>query len=178
MAEEKEEARREGTKEDTKKEAQPKRFSLKFIILGAIVVVLGAGGYFGWNLFLKGKEEGTEISESQPKKKKKKKQDETRIIFPLEAFIVNLLDRTGSGRRYLKVGMELEIGGEEDALILKSNTPQLKDTILLLLSSQTFKDINSLEGKLELKAALVSRINQVLGDAIVNRIYFTEFVVQ
>ena len=173
MAEEKEEA-----KEDTREKAQPKKFPFKFIILGAIVVVLGTGGYFGWNLFLKGEEGGTEISESQPEKKKRKKKDETRIIFPLEAFIVNLMDKTGSGRRYLKVGIELEIGGEEDALILKGNTPQLKDTILLLLSSQTFKDINSLEGKLELKQALVSRINHVLGDAIVNRIYFTEFVVQ
>ena len=173
MAEEKEEL-----KEDTKEEAQPKKFPLKFIILGAIVVVLGAGGYFGWNLFLKGEEEGTEISESQPKKKKRGKQDETKTIFPLEAFIVNLMDKTGSGRRYLKVGMELEIGGVEDEQILKNNTPQLKDTIHLLLSSQTFKDINSLEGKLELKQALVSRINQVLGHAIVNRIYFTEFVVQ
>jgi len=170
MAEEK-----EAKKEEAKEEVQPKKFPLKFIILGAIVVVLGAGGYFGWNLFLKGKEGGTEISESRPKKKKK---DEVRIIFPLETFIVNLMDKSGSGRRYLKVGMELEIGSEKDQQLLKSHTPQLKDTILLLLTSQTFKDINSMEGKIELKQALVSRINQALGEAIVHKIYFTEFVVQ
>jgi flagellar basal body-associated protein FliL len=35
-----------------------------------------------------------------------------------------------------------------------------------------------MEGKLELKQALLSRINQALGEGIVQRIYFTEFVVQ
>ena len=55
---------------------------------------------------------------------------------------------------------------------------QLRDTILLLLTSQSFKEISSIEGKLDLKQALLSRINQTLGEGLVRRIYFTEFVVQ
>jgi flagellar FliL protein len=55
---------------------------------------------------------------------------------------------------------------------------QLTDTIILLLSSQSFKEINSMEGKLYLKQSLLTRINQLLGGQIVRRIYFTEFVVQ
>jgi flagellar basal body-associated protein FliL len=35
-----------------------------------------------------------------------------------------------------------------------------------------------MEGKLELKQTLLSRMNQILGDGVVRRIFFTEFVVQ
>ena len=62
--------------------------------------------------------------------------------------------------------------------MVETHKPQLKDTVLLLLSSHSFEEIRSVEGKIELKQALLSRINQVLGGGVVHRIYFTEFVVQ
>ena len=165
-----------GAKEekDAKEEVQPKKSFFRFIILGVMVMALGAGGYLGWDLFVKGKKEGTKVPESRPRSKKV----EARINYPLESFIVNLVDKAGIGKRYLKVRIILEIGDEGDRKIVEMNKPQLTDTILLLLSSQSFKEINTMEGKLELKQALLSRINQALGEGIVNRIYFTEFVVQ
>jgi flagellar FliL protein len=74
--------------------------------------------------------------------------------------------------------MQLEVGKEEHKLKVEDNIPQLRDTILILLSSQTLEEINTMEGKLELKHGILSRINQVLGKKIVRRIYYTEFVVQ
>lgn len=180
MAEEKDAKEQRGAKKekDAKEEIQPKKSFLKFIILGVVVVVLGAGGYLGWNLFLKGDvkehKKETRISKSRPKSKKQ----ELRIVHRLDAFIVNLMDKAGLGKRYLKATIILEVGSEEDKKILENHKPQLRDTILLLLSSQSINEINTLEGKLELKQALLSRINQVLGEGIVNRIYFTEFVMQ
>jgi flagellar basal body-associated protein FliL len=35
-----------------------------------------------------------------------------------------------------------------------------------------------MDGKLELKQALLSRINRALGGTVVRKLYFTEFVVQ
>jgi flagellar protein FliL len=55
---------------------------------------------------------------------------------------------------------------------------QLRDSIILLLSSQGFEEISTVEGKLGLKQELLSRVNQILGQGAVSRIYFTEFVVQ
>jgi len=169
-------AEERGAKEekDSKEEIQPKRSFSKFIILGVVVMALGAGGYVGWNLLIKGKKEETRTPDSRPQRKKQ----EPRIIYPLESFIVNLMDKAGVGKRYLKARIVLEIGGEEDKKIVEMYKPQLTDTILLLLSSQSFREINTMEGKLELKQALLSRINQTLGEGIVHRVYFTEFVVQ
>jgi len=160
---------------DIQEEVKEKKSFMKFIILGVVVMFLGAGGFFAWNLVLKQKvaAKGTAESYSQQKKEQEKE------IYPLRAFVVNLMDKTGLGKRYLKATVELEIGKEEGVIeMLDKQKPQLRDTILLMLSSQAVTEVNTIEGKLELKQALLFRINQVLGEQIVHKVYFTEFVVQ
>lgn len=172
----------EETKKDKEAEKQdppPKKKSIMlWVILGCSIVVIGVGGYFGWMFFVKkGANEindKTKISEAAAKNN----QEEVRIVFPLESFIVNLMDNTGSGKRYLKVTIELEVPGEAEKKKLEGSKTQTKDTILMLLSSRSFEEISTVEGKIGLKQALLTQINQMLGGNIVNRIYFTEFVVQ
>ena len=162
MAEEKEEVN------EPKEEHVPKKSKLKLIIIAIAVVIVGAGGIFGYSMFKKWNKE----------KPEKSKIEKMSVICPLKSFVVNLLDKKGVGKRYLKVTMELEVEKEEDRLTIENHNPQLRDTILLLLSNQTLNDINTMEGKLDLKQALLSRMKQILGDGIIRRIYFTEFVVQ
>jgi len=150
-----------------------KKSKFKWILLLAIVLILGIGGYFGWAFVMKGGEGVAGI----PDPLLKLKEDKT-VIYPLDSFIVNLMDSSGLGKRYLKVKMKLELSREKDKDLVDSHTPQIRDTVLLLLSSLTFKDINSIEGKLDLKQSLITRINRVLGDGYVKKIYFSEFVVQ
>lgn len=162
MAEEKEEVK------DAEKKQAPKKSKLKLIIIGVVVLLIGAGGFYGYSKYKKGKNEKTEDNKTQ----------KVSIICPINSFVVNLLDKQNVGKRYLKVTIQLEVGKEEDKLLIENHNPQLRDTILLLLSSQTLKEINTMEGKLELKQALLSRMKQILGDGVVRSIYFTEFVVQ
>ncbi|MFW6146911.1 MAG: flagellar basal body-associated FliL family protein [Thermodesulfobacteriota bacterium] len=168
MAEEKD------VEQQSEEKVKSGKFFLKFIILGIAVVVLGGGGFAGWSLFVKNNGKQVPMSEAPSQTKKR----ETRIAFPLKSFIVNLKDKSGLGKRYLKVTMVLELEGQGSEQVVEQRKPELKDTILLLLSSQFFDDISTVEGKLELKQALVSRINQALGNSLVRKIYFTEFVVQ
>jgi flagellar protein FliL len=162
MAEEK-----ENTKDDQENKSSKKSY-LKLIIIASIVLVLGAGGFFGYSKFKK----SSEATAAIPKKQK------VSIICPLKSFVVNLLDKRGVGKRYLKVTIEVEVGGEDGKQLIDSHNPQLRDSILLLLSSQTLEEINTMDGKLALKQELLSRMKQVLGNGVVRRIYFTEFVVQ
>ena len=159
MAEEKEEVK-DGEEE------KPKKSKLKLIILGVLVLLLSIGGYFGYSKYKKSNENQAE------------KDKQMSIIVPLKSFVVNLFDKRGIGKRYLKISMELEVDKEEDRTKVENNIPRLRDTVLILLSSQTLKEINTMEGKLELKNAIVLRMNQILGNKTVQRIYFTEFVVQ
>ena len=159
MAEEKEEVK-DGEEE------KPKKSNLKLIIIGVLLLLLSLGGYFGYSKYKKSNENPTE------------KEEQMSIIVPLKSFVVNLFDKRGIGKRYLKISMELEVDKEEDRTKVENNIPRLRDTVLILLSSQTLKEINTMEGKLELKNAIVLRMNQILGNKTVRRIYFTEFVVQ
>jgi flagellar protein FliL len=162
MAEEKKEVK------DAEKEQSPKKSKLKLIIIAVAVMLIGAGGIYGYSMYDKGKKDNTEAT----------KEKIMSIICPLNSFVVNLQDNTGVGKRYLKLTMQLEVGKEDDKLLIGNHNAQIRDTVLLLLSSQSLKEINTMEGKLELKQTLLSRMNQILGNNVVRGIYFTEFVVQ
>ncbi len=108
----------------------------------------------------------------------KSKENDRKVIFPLESFIVNLMDKAGAGKRYLKTTIELEVAGETEKKMVTNYKVQIRDTVLILLTGQSFNEIRTVEGKIELKQGLLARINQTLGKGIVQRLYFTEFVVQ
>lgn len=97
-------------------------------------------------------------------------------MFPLDTFTVNLLSE--SGRRYLKVEMNLELSGEELGIELDSKTAVIRDIIIRLLSSKSLEEISTAKGKEKLKEQIVDQLNMRLRDGRVNNVYFTEFVIQ
>jgi len=159
---------------ETTNQPQTKQPLLKYIIIGLLVLIIGAGGFIGWTMLAKGNKKEAVASEPQLEEKKAS----LSIIHELESFIVNLQDRSGMGKRYLKVSIGLEVGSETAKKKIESHIPQIRDAFLLLLSNQTVKDVHAMEGKLELKQSLLMRANQVLGESVISRVYFSEFVVQ
>lgn len=97
-------------------------------------------------------------------------------IFTLDSFVVNLNDP--GGKRYLKIKIELEFfqTGFQEELMLR--LPQIRDAILLILSSKSFEDIQGIDGKIALRNELIVRINKLLKSQKIKNLYFTEFVVQ
>jgi len=98
------------------------------------------------------------------------------IMFPLELFTVNLLSE--SGRRYLKVEMNLELEGEELAIELEKKKPVLRDIIIRILSSKSLEEISTVKGKETLKEQIVSELNKRTKDGKIKNVYFVDFVVQ
>lgn len=97
------------------------------------------------------------------------------IVLPLQPIRVNLTDP--SGRRYLTVGMEIEVNSDVSKE-LKAQGARINDTIIMLLAGKTFGDISTPEGKVLLKHEIAARLNQILGAQRVIRVYFTNFVVE
>lgn len=94
----------------------------------------------------------------------------------LESFIVNLTDAQGT--RYLKVVMQLELSNALLEPEIEKRKPQIRDEVIMLLSSKSFDDVSSVAGKRALKRAIINGVNKYLATGQVVQIYFTEFVVQ
>lgn len=142
------------------------------ILIGAIVAILMMGG----------DDQGTQQAAPQQKERSSGAQSqmasmlEVGPMYPLDTFTVNLLSE--SGRRYLKVEMNLELSGEELGAEMEMKTAVIRDVIIRLLSSKSLEEISTAKGKEKLKEQLVDQINMRLRDGHINNVYFTEFVIQ
>lgn len=98
------------------------------------------------------------------------------VMFDLDPFIVNLADAPDI--RYLKLTVKLELENEGVTANLSGRIPQLRDTILVLLSSKDSTTIRTPQGKFQLRDEITQRINGLLPKPGVKTAYFTDFVVQ
>ncbi|SHJ81063.1 flagellar FliL protein [Malonomonas rubra DSM 5091] len=146
----------------------------KLIIIIAAVVVLLIGAGVGAFLFMGGEEE--EISPEQEQAELEKQAKQVGPMVNIDTFIVNILDDEES--RYLKAAITLELNTPEASMEVTERMAQIKDAILLLVGNKTFGELRDLQGKIQLRAELLNRINSILQNGKVKRIYFTDFVVQ
>lgn len=115
------------------------------------------------------------------------------IMFNTGTKVVNLVDPTG--RRYLKVTVVLEFAPPDPEVLalpaeereaelaafqeeLNARLPVINDILTTLLSSKTFEDVYTLEGKEQLREEIAAEINARLPEFKVLHVYFTEFVIQ
>lgn len=146
---------------------------LIIIIAAAVVLLIGAG--IGAFFFLNSEEE-TVLTPEQEQALLERQAKEVGPMVDLESFIVNILDQ--GEVRYLKAAITLEADTPEAAAEINQRMPQIKDAILLLIGNKTFAELSDLQGRLQLRAELLNRVNSLLLVGKVKRIYFTDFVVQ
>ena len=157
-------------------EEQPARkFPLKWMIIGVVVLVLAGGGYVGWTM-LRPQPGETDTDMAKPLDTAVMKEVEVGQMFSMDPFVVNLNE--AGGKRYLKSKLEIEFVDDAVRVELTNRLPQLRDIVLLHLSSKSLEEIQNVDGKIELKNALIKRINQVLKQGKIRNLYFTQFVIQ
>ncbi|MDP2785924.1 MAG: flagellar basal body-associated protein FliL [Sulfurimicrobium sp.] len=154
-------------------EGAPKKGKGKLlIIIIAAVVLLGGGGGAAW-YFLHAKKpgDGEQVKHEEPAKPP--------VFVKLEAFTVNL---TADGEdHYLQTDVELKVADAKVSDNIKAHMPEIRNNILLLLSSKTAGALSSMEGKQKLSNELKEQVNKVLHakDADgVSGVFFTSFVIQ
>ena len=157
------------------------------ILIGLVLVlVLGMGGgmFMIW----------TKLSAASPKAvvpeteaevvPDKAKPEDIGAVVSMDTFIVNLADP--GGNRYLRVTMDLELAGKPADKSagktagdeLAKRMPQIRDAILMILSTKRYADISTTEGKTALREEILNAVNGLLASSQISRIYFKEFVIQ
>jgi flagellar FliL protein len=114
----------------------------------------------------------------------KAKPEEIGAVVSVDTFIVNLADP--GGNRYLRVTMDLELvgkpadksAGKTAGDELAKRMPQIRDAILMILSTKRYVDISTPEGKTALREEILNAANGLLASSQISRIYFKEFVIQ
>lgn len=97
-------------------------------------------------------------------------------MVPMEMFLVNLSG--ANGRKLLKVLMELEVEGTKVQEEIEKRKPQIRDIIITLLSSKTYEQVSSVEGKEYLREEVRDTVNSFLTKGKIKRVLFTEFIYQ
>lgn len=170
-----------GVQEQTPKKKLPLRLIVA-VAIGAVLVIGGAvGGYF---LFMAPKAKHTAAAPQKAEAEKKNESHEKGgsegkgegMMKPLDAFIVNLTDAQGT--RYLKVVMQLEMDNEDLSGEFDRKVPEIRDEIIMLLSSKSFDDLSTIPGKRSLKRGIIDTANKYLTTGKIVNVYFSEFVVQ
>ncbi len=167
--------------QEAQEEPKKKGGFLKILIIALIGIIIGAaGGFFAFKMFFKPApppvDNKTQTAQKKAPPPVAPKKNEILPIVDLDPFIVNLADR--DTRRYLKVKMSIEVSDKKVAEEVKKRMPEIRDIITLLLSSKTYNDLSTIDGKLALKTAIVNRLNSIIISGRVTNVYFTEFVVQ
>ncbi|MBI1989995.1 MAG: flagellar basal body-associated protein FliL [Betaproteobacteria bacterium] len=150
-------------------DAKPKKKSWLLKIVIALVVLAG-GGAAAWVAMEK---PATTQDAAAP-------QEKPPVFVTLESFTVNLQPQNGD--QYLQVGLVLKVAEAATADAVKLQMPEIRNRILLLLTSKKASEISTVEGKQRLSTeikdeARQSLVSQKTQQGIIS-VFFTSFVIQ
>lgn len=149
----------------------------KLIIIIALVFILLAGGGAAAYFFLfsgAGDDESAESAEAALA-------NAPSIYSVLEpAFTVDFM--VDDRQRYVQLNMTVKSKSANQINALTLHMPLIRNSLVLLFSSQSFVDLQTEEGKVALKKASVDAINGILeqetGQGGIDDVLFTNFVMQ
>lgn len=154
-------------------EAPPEKKSRKklFLMLGAVVLALGAGGG-AWYHFTQ--KPGANGAANAPQRAAPP------VFVILDPFTVNL--QPEGGEQYLQVAFTLQVAGQPDVERIKLYMPQVRSRVLLMLSSKKASELMTVEGKKKLSDEIIAQIKQPFypqGLPLeISNVFFTSFVIQ
>ena len=166
-------------------EEEKKGLPIKLILIVVGVLALAGGGYFAYTNFFQEKaveesaekdKNGEEGGEGADGENTEELPPGVGVMFTMDPFVVNLAG--SNGKRFLKVTATLELSSPEVNPEFEENLQKITDSILVLLSSKSFVDVYSVQGKFKLKDEITTRVNRFLVVGHVKDAYFTEFIVQ
>jgi len=122
------------------------------IIVAVAVLMLAIGGGAAW--FLLGHKSEPHAEQAKPK------HNLPPVFVTLEPFVVNL---AGDAQHYLQVGIDLRVVDNSVSDQIKLHLPEIRNGVLLLLSSKTVEDLAGVDQKNRLRDEIREAVNRPLG---------------
>ena len=156
----------------------PRSSLVNILLVVVLILIAGVVGYYAQELISGNSTSKAPASsmQTQPVTMARSAAPAVGVMVPLEPFMVNLARTKGS--RILKVTVTLELNNPGVQPEVEDNRQKIMDSILVLLSSKTFEDVYSIQGKFKLKDEITTRVNRFLAMGHVKEVYFSEFLIQ
>lgn len=94
----------------------------------------------------------------------------------LENFIVQL--KAVDAERFAHLGIDLEVGGEDDKGRIAAQLPRIRDAVIMYLADRTADELRGSEGMGRVKEALLERMRKMVPTARIAAVLITDFIVQ
>jgi flagellar protein FliL len=159
--------------------AKPKTDMKKIMVmlfLAINVSTVGGGAYLVYAATLGFK--SPKVTEDELNKEMlefRKTLEEPSIYYTMDAFNTNL---DGLPRRFIRVEVSVEMYDKEGFEELVTLGGHARDSIMRILNGKRFDQIETVQGKLQLKNDIISYLNDALKRGVVKNVYFTKFQVQ
>lgn len=154
-------------------------FENKAILLGTIVILqaLVAIGLTQFLIVPKLGIQQAEVAGGGAAAEESVELPEMGVLVGLQEMIVTL--RSDSRKpRYLRININLEVQNQVAAEIVTQRLPQLRDTVIMVLSDKAPEDLAHPEGKKGLRDEIFRRIDDQMPPGILMNVYFSDLVVQ
>ncbi len=99
------------------------------------------------------------------------------VLMGLEEIIVTL-QSDSRVPRYLRININLELKDQVAATIATQRLPQLRDIVIMILSSKTVEDLTTPEGKKSLRDEIFRKLDERMPAGVLMNIYFSDLVIQ
>ncbi len=99
------------------------------------------------------------------------------IYVPLEPFVVNFVQE--GALRYLQVTMELMSRDQQVVDQVNASLPEIRNSLILLMSDHSYADLSSREGKEEIRNAVLAEVNSIIEhENGIESVFLTGFLMQ
>lgn len=149
----------------------------KILIVGTAVVVLAGGGasaYFFTGLG--GQPAGDETSDLDSGMPEVVEEEKEALFHTLPPLVVS--SNYNGSLRYLQVKLSILTRSEETLEKLRTNTPLIQNSLIMLLDTFKFSVLDNAEGKETLRAQAEDEVRNIIKDEGVESVLFTGFVIQ
>jgi flagellar protein FliL len=146
------------TPENSAPAAGKKSKAMLFVGIAAAALLLGAGG--AW-VMLKGKH--SPEADEHARKEALAKAELEQVFLPLDAFVVNL--QPAGSEQYLQTEITLRLADLTVSNLAKKRMPEIRNRVLLLLSTKTAQVLTTPNGKAALAEAIRREVSAVIDPA-------------
>ena len=146
-------------------------------VLGLVIVSIGTSVFLASYIVDSKLSEMASAAEAEENAEEVEEVKAPPIYLPLDPFVVNFVQN--GALRYLQITLELMSRNNEIIETVKISIPEIRNSLILVLSGHSYAELASREGKEMIREQVQSEINRIIeAEKGIESVYLTSFVMQ